>query len=113
MQHTLFGVNFDATCAWDIMGRMTSLTYPLSGPAYSYQYDSMARLNGMTSGTQQVASAAYNTAGQISSIGYFGFNETRQYNSLNQVTRITTNGSAGTVMDMQSLLSKTGSDTRR
>jgi RHS repeat-associated protein len=74
----------------------------------------MGRLNGMSSQAcassrpdgscityQQVAGASYNTAGQISSLGYFGFNETRQYNGLNQLTRMTTTAAGGTVMDMQ------------
>jgi hypothetical protein len=49
--------NFDATYAWDNLGRMTSLGYPLGGPTYASQYDSMGRLSGMTQASQSVAAA--------------------------------------------------------
>jgi len=126
--------NLDATYAWDTEGRMTSQGYPGFGnlgvpdnpPVYTYQYDSATgRLNGMmepscnyfygslcsqyaTTATNQVASATYSPAGQVSNLTYDGYSETRSYNSLLQLTRMTV---AGT-MDMQYTYSATQNNGR-
>ena len=57
-------------------------------------------------GTLVVGSATYTTLGQLSSLGYDNMAESRSYNSLMQLARITTqqanaNGSWATIMDMQ------------
>ncbi len=112
-------MDLDASYTWDNEGRMTSLTYPRSGmgygppPQYTYQYDAMGRLSGMQEmpclypdgdhcdgystwgGT--VATAAYGVAGQITGLTYDGYTETRTYNSLLQLTRMTVPG----MMDME------------
>jgi hypothetical protein len=65
------------------------------------QYDNVGRLNGMTedlqdgNGTQGVATAGYGPAGQLLNLSYFGVNETRTYNSLLQLTRMTATGLTG------------------
>jgi len=95
-----------ATYQWDNEGKMTGMTYPglnggngLPSPTMGYQFDPMARLNGMTDSTYYTtaASAAYGPAGELTSAGYYGYSETRTYNSLLQVTRITVAGA----MDME------------
>jgi RHS repeat-associated protein len=91
---------------WDNEGRMTAMTYPAvnaTGTRYTYQFDVMGRTNGMTdAGTNMgVASATFGVAGEIQSLGYFGFGESRQYNSMYQMTRMTATNGGTTVMDMQ------------
>jgi RHS repeat-associated protein len=100
--------NLQAGYEWDNEGRMTSLTYPVvnatNGKKYTYQFDAMGRTNGMTDTTGGPgASAVYGLAGEVQSMGYFGFNEFRQYNPMYQMTRITATSGAATVMDMQYL----------
>lgn len=47
----------------------------------------------MTEGaTTLVSGLAYNAAGQITSMNFEGWTETRQYNGLNQMTRLTVSG---------------------
>ena len=101
------GLGMTATYQWDTEGRMTSTTYPVvawpgwgtpTAPAYAYQYDNVGRLNGMTedlqdgNGPQGVATAGYRPAGQLLNLSYFGVSETRTYNSLLQLTRMTATG---------------------
>ena len=113
-------VDLTASYTWDNQGRMTSMGYPGSAnryagqDVYTYQYDAMGRLCGMTtpmcdSGqdppgcvyTQTVATATYNSIGQMSALSYDNFTENRSYNSLLQLSRMwTTQSGAGTVMDM-------------
>jgi len=111
---------FDAQYNWNSEGKMTAMLYPGdpgngdNPPWYKYGFDSMGRLNGVTENTctdweydsfwycaasnsSQVAGAAYSPAGQVTSLSYDGYNETRTYNSLLQLTRMTVPG----VMDMQ------------
>jgi RHS repeat-associated protein len=112
---------------------MTGLTYPWdalpadgglsqNAPSVSYRYDAMGRLTGMSGVNfpiefygQQAgpigASAAYNSAGQLTSLSWgagswVSFSESRTYNSLHQLTRETTSDAvigvnSGTVKDMQ------------
>ena len=84
--------------AWyDNEGRMTSEAYPNSGPTYNYAFDSMGRINGMTDSSSNtlVSGITYGPAGQLLTATYLGYNETRQYNVLNQLTRLTTTGTGG------------------
>ena len=88
---------FDAAYTWDTEGRMTGTNY---GPSYQMQYDVNGRLSGMTdaaNGNTAVASATYGMAGEMLGLDYFGYNETRSYNSLLQMTHQTVSG----MMDMQ------------
>ena len=113
-----------ATYQWDNEGRMTQIGYPMcwhngpppSGRLLAMQYDNMGRLNGMTQdigdGPQPVASAGYGPAGEVLNLSYFGVNETRTYNSLLQLTRMTANPGGGNVMDMQYNYSSTQNNGR-
>ena len=62
---------------------MTSYT-DVSGVEYDYTYDGMGRATNLTSAGQQVVSATYGPANQLATLG----SETRQYNSLLQLTGI-------------------------
>jgi RHS repeat-associated protein len=78
------------------MGRVTARTYPSlpanQGPSFTYQYDLMGRMNTLAqNGTQQV-SATYGVANELDSLSYYGYTETRSYNSLFQLTRQTVAG---------------------
>ena len=112
--------NLAATYAWDTQGRMTNMTYP-SGPQLAYQYDAMGRLSQITSpnyptdpfgvvvqSDTAVISATYTAANQLSTLQYGAadqgiFAESRSYNSLMQLTGLTTNyaGNGVTVLNMQ------------
>jgi RHS repeat-associated protein len=122
------GLNMTAAYQWDTEGRMAQVTYPSvtwplwyipvpTPPIYAMQYDTMGRLVGMTedkqdgNGPQAVASAGYGAGGQILSLSYFGVSETRQYNSLLQLTRMTATGGT-TLMDMQYNYSSTQNNGR-
>src|SRR5487761_1451274 len=49
----------------------------------------MGRPNGMTEGTtSEVSSVSYNTSSQMLSVCYFGYCDTRTYNSMGQLTQI-------------------------
>ena len=83
--------------------------FPLAGyrisSVYANQYDSMGRLGGMTVTAFDpdppppvtVATATYGTAGELLQLAYGGYTETRTYNSLLQLTRVTVPG----MMDME------------
>src|SRR5580658_3590381 len=88
-----------AQYTWDNQGKMASLTY---GPEYTYQYDNVGRLNGMSimleSGgieySEPMATATYGGNGaspnQMSGLSYnnsgvFFINEQISYNPLGQV----------------------------
>jgi RHS repeat-associated protein len=111
-----------ASYAWDNMGRMTSLSYPLSGPQVAMNYDAMSNLSQatevtclsydqsgdcLTSGPAPMASGTYNFAGQLTALNYNNFSlrtytpgtwyqtETHTYNSLMQLTNTTSTTSSG------------------
>jgi YD repeat-containing protein len=73
--------DFDAAYAWDNQGRMTSRNGPDNN--YSYTYDNMGRLSAMSGGAN--ATAQYSAAGQIASMTYESFTETRTYNNLGNI----------------------------
>ncbi|HLK49425.1 MAG TPA: hypothetical protein VKT49_14890, partial [Bryobacteraceae bacterium] len=92
----------DATYTWDNEGRVVSEGYPAWGSVYTYSFDVMGRPNSLSvvngyisDGT--VATAAYGPAGEMTSLSHDGYNETRTYNSLLQLTRQTVPG----VFDME------------
>ncbi len=74
---------------------MTSQSYPLqdpqtAGPQYGYQFDAMGRTSSMTGPPYNltIATAAYGPAGELTSLN----GDTRSYNILGQLTRITGGG---------------------
>jgi RHS repeat-associated protein len=70
----------------------------------NYQYDAMSRLVGMTDANNAtVATAQYDGNSQLSQLDWGGLREVRQYNQLQQMTRITTTKplEGTTWMDMQ------------
>ena len=88
-------VEFEAQYGWDNEGRMTSQSYPAqdyltAGPQYAYQFDAMGRTNGMTGPPWNltIATAAYGPAGELTSLN----GDTRTYNTLGQLTRISGGG---------------------
>ena len=104
-------LQLDALYAWDNQGRMTSLVdpgTPLPATAFQYQYDNVSRLTTMLQTTctglsqpgslwhlgssSTIASASYNAAGEITSMSYDMFSETRTYNTLLQLTQETASG---------------------
>ena len=85
--------SFDAAYTWDNEGRMTGINY---GPQYTMTYDANGRLGGM-SGSDLSASASYGVAGEMTGLTYGGYNETRTYNAMLQLTHMTVPG----MMDMQ------------
>src|SRR5271165_2177112 len=87
-------LNFDASYAFDTEGRVTSVSYPQSGPTYINQFDSMGRLSGMTdqSNNPIVNSVSYNAANQLLSIYYGAVGENRTYNNMGQLTNVTVSG---------------------
>ena len=71
---------------------MTTIQYPSSGPNYSYAYDTMGRLNTMTNvgtSTQMITGTTYDPANRLLSISGNVLSETRSYNTMGQLTNIT------------------------
>jgi RHS repeat-associated protein len=67
-----------------------SLDTTTARPIYNYSYDSMYRLNGMTTGSTTVVNGvSYNAANQLLGMTFNGYTETCSYNSLNQLTNLT------------------------
>ncbi len=85
----------DAAYTWDNEGRMTSQAYPRNGPKFQYGFDAMGRLGTMqdiTNGTTNpptIATATFGVAGELLNLSYDGYSETRTYNSLLQLTQMT------------------------
>lgn len=89
-------LNLDATYTYDNEGRTASVSYPLGGNTYTYSFDSIHRPSTLTdqNNNQVVSSVQYNAANQILSMNYFTGSETRQYNSLGQLTSLVASGSS-------------------
>ncbi len=121
-------VNLDAAYTWDNQGRMSTMVPPGGGIGggtpnqYAGTYDPMGRLSGMTEATCQtlagsgcsaynpgstVATATYGPAGEMTGLTYDVFSETRTYNPMFQLTRMTTVSGGQTVMDMAYTFSRT------
>jgi YD repeat-containing protein len=88
-------VELESQYAWDNEGRMTSQSYPAqdaqtAGPQYGYQFDAMGRTSSMTGPPYNltIATAAFGPAGELTSLN----GDTRTYNILGQLTRITGGG---------------------
>ena len=99
-------MNFDAAYTYDTggEGKILTVTYPttyptarqtgslnsVAGPEYTYSFDPMYRLAGMTDQNHNtdVSGVAYNAANQLTAITYYGLNESRSYNTLNQLTGV-------------------------
>jgi RHS repeat-associated protein len=94
-------IDLDQTYSYDNEVRLTQMAYPpeytgtaqgqtpVAGPVYQVTYDSMGRPNGMSSsGTSVVNSVAYNAASQMTNVCYFGYCDTRSYNSMGQLVEI-------------------------
>ena len=87
--------DLNSTYSYDNEGKMLGMLYP-AGTNLSYGYDSMGRLNTMTdlaSNTNFVTGVTYNAANQILTIAGANYNETRTYNSLQQLTHLVESGS--------------------
>jgi RHS repeat-associated protein len=101
----------EATWTYDNEGRMSSVTYPVSATTYNFTYDSMSRLNGMTQGANTlVNNITYGPAGELLTMSYLGYNETRQYNNRLQMTRLTTSNGVNTQTDFEYRFPTAGSN---
>ena len=90
--------DIDVGYTWDNEGRVTALAHP-DGSNYSYTFDAMGRLSGMSGGG--TASATYGVAGQLTGLSYLGVTETRVYNDVLQMTRLTAASGGSNVVDME------------
>ena len=90
--------DIDVGYTYDNEGRVTALAHP-DGSNYSYTFDAMGRLSGMSgAGT---ANATYGVAGQLTGLSYLGVTETRVYNDVLQMTRLTAASGGSNVVDME------------
>jgi RHS repeat-associated protein len=82
-------VNYPTTYSWN-----GSQLVANTGPTYTYAFDAMSRPTGLTdqSNNTAVSNVQYNPANQLLAISYFGANETRQYNNMNQMTNLAVAG---------------------
>lgn len=83
------------TWSYDGEGKVTAVNYPNGGGAYSFRHDAMGRLQQITeqaTATDVASGAVYGPAGELQSLVYYGRSETRQYNSLGQLRRLTVSG---------------------
>ena len=93
----------DTSNTFNNEGQLTNFTYPLNTDNYQHGFDSMGRLlslTNVTTSTTLANGATYNAASQLTGLNYgpsLGWAETRTYNTLGQMTRIT----VPTVMDME------------
>jgi RHS repeat-associated protein len=113
------GRTLSASWTYDNEGKLLTQTYPsrASHPGTNrtvdFTYDAMARLQRVRSSwdwninTYQdvAANAVYNTQGALTSLSILGSTETRQYNALGQLTRIT-----GLGIDLEYRFSATQND---
>jgi len=99
---------------YDDEGKLVTYTYPLSGNIYQYSFDSMGRqlqLVNITTGDIFAHAATYNAASQLTGFSYgpaVGWAETRTYNTLGQLTRLT----VPTAVDMEYTFSLTQNNGR-
>jgi YD repeat-containing protein len=80
---------------YDGEGRVASVTYPFGDPTLSYTYDSMGRLNGVSTASDAVVKdVAYDGVGHLTSMKLFAKNAGQylvrgyQYNARNRATRL-------------------------
>ncbi len=81
--------DLNGTWSYNNEGHLTGAGYPGGGPSYSYSYNGLAQLSGMT-GTDgnSVGGVSYNAAGQMLTMN----SESRSYNAMGQLTGITASG---------------------
>ncbi len=96
-QHTQTAVgDLNLAYAYNYEGQLSSVTYPTDAygttPQFTYSFDAMMRPSGMTDQTNYavVSNVTYGPANELLHIIYYGRDETRQYNSMLQLTNITT-----------------------
>lgn len=89
--------NLNLAYAFNNEGKLTGVSYPTDAgsgvtPAFNYTYDSLMRLAGATdqNNVPIVSNVQYSVASQLTSINYYTASETRSYNSLLQLSNITT-----------------------
>ncbi len=111
-----------ANYTWDNEGKMISVEYPyplVARPKFTYTYDAMGRpvklTDDQTNPVDWVKDVLYNQAGQVTEMKYTQntqgssySTETRQYNVLQQMTRITVAG----VLDQEYRFSDTANNGR-
>ncbi len=100
-------INLDAAYTYDNEGKMTSVNYPTTygvdgdenlipsaGPIYTYSFDNMHRPVTLTdqNNYQAVNNVTYGAANQMLTMNYFGVSETRTFNSMLQMTRLSIPG---------------------
>ncbi len=76
---------------------------PGSGPDYGYAYDIMGRLNTMTNvggSFQMVTGTTYDPANRLLSISGNVLNETREYNTMGQLTQIVSSAVSGSSLNI-------------
>ncbi len=121
---TTFPAQLIANWTYNNEGNVTSVTYPerseglyLSRRVVNHGFDGMARLNAVDTrlpteaqqnpGWQSVISnVQFNAFGAVTSLNHLGVTETRQYNVLGQMTRMT----KGSLIDMEYRFSATAND---
>ncbi len=121
---TTFPAQLIANWTYNSEGNVTSVTYPerseglyLSRRVVNHGFDGMARLNAVDTrlpteaqqnpGWQSVISnVQFNAFGAVTSLNHLGVTETRQYNVLGQMTRMT----KGSLIDMEYRFSATAND---
>ena len=95
---TGLSANLDAAYSYDTEGKMKTVSYPNAGPTYRYAFDGMDRPTGLTDQTNYAAVSGVQYGGTnqppdlLTSMSFFGVTETRQYNTLRQLTNITVPG---------------------
>ena len=89
--------DLNLTYGYNAEGKMVSIGYP-TGPSYTYSFDNMMRPSGMTdqSNIAVVNNVQYGPANELLSMNMpSAGTETRTYNSMLQLTNITTSGYGG------------------
>lgn len=120
---TLQSAQLQASWTYNNEGQTTGITYPARSDgshainsAATYTYDTMGRSSGVSwlslgyqhnpPSTPIVSSVTYNAFGAVTGFNHLGQTETRQYNDLGQLTRIT----QGTAIDIEYRFSATAND---
>lgn len=78
-------------------------TPPAYGPFHRLAYDSMGRLSGLKdfNNADMVNNVTYGPAGQLLTLSWMNYTETRQYNNLLQMTRLTAAGGSQGSLDLE------------
>jgi YD repeat-containing protein len=100
--------DLDAEWAYDSEGRMNQTKYPVTGTTdanrvFNYGFDDRGRPKTMTdagSGAALVSNVTYGISSELLTISGGGWSESRQYNVMGQMTRLTTTVGASTALDI-------------